>query len=1497
MQRNIPPEAERYTKQNNRRRIWRKFVQMMACIVVFCTTYALILPAITMEKTIVCEIEEHKHAESCYTIVDSEQIQKLACTYTSLGVHVHTEECRGEDGQLLCGYADYLVHQHNAACSSDGVLICQIPEVEEHEHTESCYQEVTVESETQEHNHDASCYTNKRGELICQIVETEGHAHLDACYTLSDTLVCGLEEKTGHTHTETCAQTVQVCELVTEPHEHDASVCYQQLTCELPEDETHTHSETCTGSVLNCTLTEQPHNHTESCYQTNYVCGLVEEAGHAHSDACRESVLSCGLEEAEGHQHADSCYTQEQVLTCQSEETKTELELVCEKQVIKLHSHEDACYETYLDETGAQQQRLICEETVVLEHNHETSCYIVEEVPLDNAQTLTCLQVEAHTHAEDCYDEAQQLICTEVENHTHGTLCYGTWELTCEQEEHIHTELCRALSEEEQIQVDAVIAQINALPTAEEADAHLLQLEEAQDMENYEAYFTEVGQNGRKAYEAYEALNEVQKTRVTNLDKLMELSYIWSIVALPDNSFQLGEIPDCSCTNGESVISAHADDCEKKKFFRTLAEDCTAEELYSVWQEIPEDARDYILAYLSWNYQYYDKLNALKDLIANGSGGIKEELDGTTFEITGTLPDNADLVVADAEYEEEKTFSFLNPNMWADVNQYWVYDIEIQVDQQTYQPEEAVTVTVTSPEFVVTEDEYFCVAHLDAENNEIISSTYVDVVDNSITFEATGFSPYLFYTVDKDIDGGERIWGTNWMKVDDSYFTYWNRYVEETPLEASSTSASFGTQRNTPASSVQIHEDGGTNTSDDGVSVSKLIEGTELENVFDITLTVSTTTEVGEIVREPDMAVVLVMDASNTMREDLGSITKFQAAIDAADIFVDQFKSSNEGASKIGCVVFNTNADRVCQMQQCYTDGQAVSFKNKMRTHIGTIMDKFNKTASTYDDDYYTNNRYTNIEAGLRTAKDMLSEVDNEHKYIIFLSDGMPTTYVEAADGNGGYTGYEPYSKSDETPNQDGVFYDLISTNVTGYKKFIGYGTNYSDKGAIRAQNTAKELKDGGVTIFSVGAGVETFNAVHKDENDADFYVPLNSTAYLNDQLDRAQRIGAYEGKTNGGTSTVDNYVTSRSVLAVGDITQSDEVFKPWLKDKIGSGYYYNATSKDELNAAYAEIFEELTILNTIASTSLWTVNDPIPLANGSPESVEFIGLWDTDGNLHSDYYTDADTSTEMISLSGTNTLTGENTAKFNKDSQVINWDLKQSGYTSNTVNNVTTFTYVLPYRVRLQNENTDPAFIEDQIYATNGETTLKYQTITQVGENVILSDVKYLNFPIPSVKGWLGELSFNKVDSLGNPLAGAEFTLAHDTSVCAVCRGDEKTPVSIRNFVATSDENGVVSFSKIPSGHMYALTETKIPAGYTSNGYRYQVQVSYDIVTVSVYDQNGNLLENGWNGKIVNNHHYELPNTGGAGTHMYTLAGLVLMLFSAAYLLYKSKARRREVS
>ena len=131
--------AEKYTKTHQRKKRWYRVVTGLACVVVFCTVYALILPAITMEKG-ACEIPEHTHSEACYTQVTSATRTEPVCTIESLNLHQHDDTCYDSEGNLTCGYADFVVHQHDSACyDENGNLWCPLPEIETHEHTRSCY--------------------------------------------------------------------------------------------------------------------------------------------------------------------------------------------------------------------------------------------------------------------------------------------------------------------------------------------------------------------------------------------------------------------------------------------------------------------------------------------------------------------------------------------------------------------------------------------------------------------------------------------------------------------------------------------------------------------------------------------------------------------------------------------------------------------------------------------------------------------------------------------------------------------------------------------------------------------------------------------------------------------------------------------------------------------------------------------------------------------------------------------------------------------------------------------------------------------------------------------------------------------------------------------------------------------------------------------------------------------------------------------------------------
>ena len=137
----------------------KKVVMILACVVVFCTTYALILPAITTPTDTHCGMEEHFHTVDCYrqvSVADS----ILTCNQQTLGLHVHEPGCWDQNHRLICGQADYVAHSHDARCyDPQGALVCTLEERTTHIHSDQCYRLAEPVTEGQAHTHDDSCYT------------------------------------------------------------------------------------------------------------------------------------------------------------------------------------------------------------------------------------------------------------------------------------------------------------------------------------------------------------------------------------------------------------------------------------------------------------------------------------------------------------------------------------------------------------------------------------------------------------------------------------------------------------------------------------------------------------------------------------------------------------------------------------------------------------------------------------------------------------------------------------------------------------------------------------------------------------------------------------------------------------------------------------------------------------------------------------------------------------------------------------------------------------------------------------------------------------------------------------------------------------------------------------------------------------------------------------------------------------------------------------------
>ena len=427
---NLLAEARQYRDHQRRRRFWKKIVSVLGCAVVFCTTYALILPAITMEQETICGLEEHIHDESCWS-TEPQASARLICTEEQLGLHRHDAGCYDENGLLVCGQADFVLHTHDESCyDSAGALVCPLPEIRAHIHDESCCE--------QPHVHSDGCYTLQQGELLCTVTEGTPHVHSDGCFTETRELTCTQAEEPGHRHTADCyAGTAR-------------------LTCPLEETPGHIHGADCrdeTGALI-CNLEEyEGHTHGDSCYtpEQTLTCPLQETEGHTHGDACYQTVTIqvCPLAEGEPHVHTDACYQWTPVLTCQlplpGEDAQPRL--VCDLPEVVPHIHAETCF----DADGS----CICGLLQVEEHVHGQRCFLVAQD--GERQPVLCCGLEEHTHTESCYPAEEQPVLTPggegeirgcgLAEHLHGDGCYSpeTGTLLCTMPEHLHSEECDTL--------------------------------------------------------------------------------------------------------------------------------------------------------------------------------------------------------------------------------------------------------------------------------------------------------------------------------------------------------------------------------------------------------------------------------------------------------------------------------------------------------------------------------------------------------------------------------------------------------------------------------------------------------------------------------------------------------------------------------------------------------------------------------------------------------------------------------------------------------------------------------------------------------------------------------------------------------------------------------------------------------------------------------------------------------------------------------------------
>ena len=219
MKQDVLKQAAEYSQEHRRRRRRHRVLSALAMVMVFCTVYTLIMPALTLEGrgAPLCGIEEHVHTDECYGGMELTCGLEEVSEEEAANGHVHTDECY----ELVPAQP------------------CELPEGEGHTHTDECYETRIV---TVGH------------ELICEQWDDPEHVHTDECFTPAEDreekiLVCAQDEYEPHTHTAECL----------EPEAEKV------LVCELEEvGPVHTHTEECYTPILICSKAE--HTHTEECW-------------------------------------------------------------------------------------------------------------------------------------------------------------------------------------------------------------------------------------------------------------------------------------------------------------------------------------------------------------------------------------------------------------------------------------------------------------------------------------------------------------------------------------------------------------------------------------------------------------------------------------------------------------------------------------------------------------------------------------------------------------------------------------------------------------------------------------------------------------------------------------------------------------------------------------------------------------------------------------------------------------------------------------------------------------------------------------------------------------------------------------------------------------------------------------------------------------------------------------------------------------------------------
>ncbi len=356
--------------------------------------------------------------------------KKLDCKYK---IHKHEPGCYTADGQLTCGYADWVVHKHNKKCyDQDGKLVCKLEERAAHVHKYSCYGTATGSALTVDTPSievvtppaiNPGVTKTEMEDLKKEILDhkdeilkaADGDEDLDDKDNDVTDIDDDEEDDDDVKATANPAKKAATTVTPTVTAKPDASAKPDTSAKPSAKPDTSTKSDTSAKPDTSTKPDENgKHVHNANCYLTFRVLD------------CEENL------EDKDHVHTDECYVIVEVLTCEKDKVPTDKTDVVENgdsvsggaigvkpaDKDQKHVHTEDCYVTL--------RVLTCGKENDKSHTHTEGCYKTIRVTACEERVPICGEWELHTHTDKCFENGKW-VCglLQVEEHVHGDECFN----------------------------------------------------------------------------------------------------------------------------------------------------------------------------------------------------------------------------------------------------------------------------------------------------------------------------------------------------------------------------------------------------------------------------------------------------------------------------------------------------------------------------------------------------------------------------------------------------------------------------------------------------------------------------------------------------------------------------------------------------------------------------------------------------------------------------------------------------------------------------------------------------------------------------------------------------------------------------------------------------------------------------------------------------------------------------------------------------------------